>query len=455
MAKTSTDSIVIVGAGGAGLSAARYLKQHGQHAVILEARDCIGGRVRTIHDFGVPVDLGAAWLHGGPGNPLKKIAQEISLERRVSDFSNLAFYGVQSEGGFIDPLKAADNLSVGFQAFEKAMKSASLWPYLRTVIGRSVGLSGSRISIADILERAAANLKGRQESSPLLAFMRMSFEGLYASPLEELGFASLLAQSATEPEGGMFPKDDQFVTGGMEKILNYLAQDIEVHFNQVVKHIAYDRHGVEIQTQNETFKARAVIVTVPISVLRSGQITFEPNLPPRHQQALKYMDMGLVNRVVLQFPHIFWPESVDILAMCNSSLQPMFINYAHYKQVPVLIGVVGGQAAHRIEALSDTAIAQEFCSELQRILQVTVPEPEKVVVQRWKQEEFALGSYPRYLVGATDLEPKYLATPIQNRVFFAGDATSLTEPGYLHGAFWSGELAAQRLCKMYSQLAAS
>ncbi|MEO1432414.1 MAG: NAD(P)/FAD-dependent oxidoreductase [Cyanobacteria bacterium J06633_8] len=442
MINTSTESIVIVGAGCAGLNAARYLKQHGQHAIILEARDCIGGRVRTIHDFGVPVDLGAVWLHGGPGNPLKKIAQEISLERRVSDFANLAFYDTQSEGGFIDPLKAAENLSAGFEVFEKAMKSASLWPYLRTVIGRSLGFGGSPMSVADILERATAKLKGSQGSSQYLTLLSMFLEGLYASPPEELGFASLLTESATEPEEGMLPKDDQFVTGGMEKIINYLAQDIEVNFNQVVKHIAYDQHGVEIQTQNETFKARAVIVTVPISVLRSGKITFEPDLPPRHQQALKYMDMGLVNRVVLQFPHVFWPESVDILGMCNSSLRPMFINYAHYKQVPVLIGVVGGQVAHRIEALSDTAIAQEFCSELQRILQVNVPEPTKVVVQRWKQEEFAGGSYPRYLVGATGLEPKYLATPILNRVFFAGDATSFTEPGYLHGAFWSGELAA-------------
>ncbi|NEQ54874.1 MAG: FAD-dependent oxidoreductase [Leptolyngbya sp. SIO3F4] len=448
MAKTSTASIIIVGAGAAGLSAARYLKQHGQHALILEARDCIGGRVRTIHDFSVPVDLGAAWLHCGPKNPLKKIAQEISLERRVSDFFNLAVYDIQSEGSFLDPLKAAESLSAGLEVCQKAMKPASLWPYLRTIIGRSVGLGGSRMSIADLLEQAATNLKGSQGSLQYLTFMRIFFEALYASPTEELGFASLLTESATEPEGGMLPVDDQFVTGGMEKILNYLAQELEVQFNQVVNHIAYDRHGIEIQTQNKTFKANAVIVTVPIGVLRSGQITFEPSLPRLHQQALQYMDMGLVNRVVLQFPHVFWPESVDILAMCNSSLRPMFINYAHYKQVPVLISIVGGQAAQRIEALSDIAIAQEFCSELQRILQVTVPEPTKVVVQRWKQEEFARGSYPRYLAGATGLEPKHLATPIKNRVFFAGDATSLTEPGYLHGAFWSGELAAQRLCKM-------
>ena len=288
----------------------------------------------------------------------------------------------------------------------------------------------------------------RQESSQLLAFMKIFFEALSASPAEELGFASLLAESATGAEGGMFPIDDQFVTGGMEKILNYLAQDLEVHLNQVVTRIAYDRDGVEIQTHDDIFKASAVIVTVPISILRSGQITFEPGLPHLHQQALRYMDMGLVNRVVLQFPYVFWPESVDILEMFNSPLQPIFINYAHYKQVPVLIGILGGHAAHRIETLSDMAIAQEFCRELQRVLEVPVPEPTKVVVQRWKQEEFARGSYPRYLVGATGIEPKHLATPIQNRVFFAGDATSLTEPGYLHGAFWSGELAARRLCKI-------
>ena len=447
MANTSTDSIIVVGAGCAGLSAARYLKQQGQHALILEARDCVGGRVRTIHDFGVPVDLGAVWLHCGPKNPLKKIAHEIALERRVSDFSNLAVYGIQAEGGFLDPLKAAENISAELEICQKAMKSASFWPYLRTVIGRSVGLGGSRTSIADLLEQATANLKKKQGSSQYLPFMNMFFEGLYASPTEELGFASLLTESVTEPEERMLPTDDQFVTGGMEKILNYLAQDLEVQFNHVVQRITYNHRGVEIQTQKETFKASAVIVTVPIGVLRSGQITFEPDLPHLHQQALKYMDMGLVNRVVLQFPHVFWPESVDILAMCNSSWRPMFINYAHYHQVPVLIGIVGGQAAHRIEALSDTEIAQEFCNELQRILQVTVPEPTKVVVQRWKQEEFAKGAYPRYLIGATGLEPKHLATPIQNRVFFAGDGTSLTEPGYLHGAFWSGELAAQRLCK--------
>ncbi|MEM9245577.1 MAG: FAD-dependent oxidoreductase [Cyanobacteria bacterium P01_F01_bin.153] len=240
MINTSKDSIVVVGAGGAGLSAARYLKQHGQHAVVLEARDCIGGRVRTIHDFGVPIDLGAAWLSGGPGNPLKKIAQKISLERKVSDFSNLAFYGIQSEDGFIDPLKAADHLSVGFQALDKAITFASLRPYLGTIIGRHLGLGGSRKSVADILERAAANLKGQQGISQLLAFTRLYLENLYASPLEELGFANLLTKSATEAEGGMFPTDEQFVTGGMETILNYLAQDLEIHHNQIVGNMFYD-----------------------------------------------------------------------------------------------------------------------------------------------------------------------------------------------------------------------
>lgn len=451
MTNMSTDSIVIVGAGFAGISAARYLKQHGHDAIILEARDCIGGRIRTIHDFGVPVDLGAAWLHGGPGNPLKKIAQEIPVATRVSDYSNLAICGVQSEDGFVDPLKAAENLPAALNEFEKAMKPVSLWPYLRTVIGRSLGLGGSRDSVAEVLEWAADNLKEGQVDPQYLTFVKVFFETLLASPAEELGFASLLAKSATEPEGGILPIGEQFVTGGMENILNYLAQDLEVHLNQVVTRIAYDRDGVEIQTRDDNFKAKAVIVTVPISVLRSGQITFEPDLPRLHQQALKYMDMGLVNRVILQFPHVFWPEMVDLLAVFSGSLRPNFINYALYQQVPVLIGIVGGHGAYQVEALSDAAIVQELCNELQQLLQVNVPEPTKVVVQRWKQERFAEGAYPRFLVGATGLEPKHLATPILNRVFFAGDATHPTDPGYIHGAFWSGELAAQHICKMQTQ----
>jgi len=140
MTNMSTDSIVIVGAGFAGISAARYLKRHGHDAIILEARDCIGGRIRTIHDFGVPVDLGAAWLHGGPGNPLKKIAQEIPVAIRVSDYSNLAFCGVQSENGFVDPLKAAENLPAALNEFEKALKPASLWPYCAQLLAEAWGL---------------------------------------------------------------------------------------------------------------------------------------------------------------------------------------------------------------------------------------------------------------------------------------------------------------------------
>lgn len=432
--------VIVVGAGFAGVGAARLLMTKGYDVTVLEASSRQGGRVKTNHHLGMAIDLGASWLHGGSRNPLKRVARDINVETQITDYLNFAAFDVEQQRPVA--IERA-SLERELKHFESALQSVSLWPYLRTLLGRRLGFGASNVTVATILD--AASMRSTHPNSPLSRLLRIMVENLFASPAEELGFANLIPKSATEPEGELLPSREYLVTGGMDTILNYLARGLPIRLGEVVNQITYDRQSVSVHTQDQIYEADKVIVTVSIGVLRSGQILFDPELPRAYRRALARIDMGLLNKVVLGFPEVFWPDETELLAMLGNSLCPFYVNYVHYSKAPLLLGIAGGHAAREIEVRTDEEIAQRLCAELSTVLSRKVPTPTDVYITRWGQEPFILGSYSRLLGGATGLEPRQLRQPIAGRVYFAGEALHPTDPGTVHGAFWSGEKAAYTL----------
>ncbi|WP_375497311.1 flavin monoamine oxidase family protein [uncultured Nostoc sp.] len=252
----------------------------------------------------------------------------------------------------------------------------------------------------------------------------MMGENFFASSAEELGFANLISKSATQAQTELLPSSDRFVVGGMDRIIDYLARGLTIQLSEVVNQIIYNHQGVCIHTQRQIYQADAVIVTLSIGVLRSGQILFNPELPITYRRALTRIDMGLLNKIVLRFPDVFWPEEVDLLAMLSNSLCPFYVNYVRYSGRPILIGMVGKHASHEIEVRTDEEIKKRLCAELTAVLGSKIPEPTDVYITRWGQEPFILGSYARMLIGATGLESRQLSQPIAGRVYNASEALS-------------------------------
>jgi monoamine oxidase len=185
---------------------------------------------------------------------------------------------------------------------------------------------------------------------------------------------------------------------------------------------------------------------VPLGVLQNNSIRFEPPLPATKTLAIKGLGMGLLDKIILQFPSVFWDSKQ--LIRNDSSNQGYWAEWYNLMPVigrPVLMGFNAASTAKKIALLPDTAIVASALSELRRCYPTkSIPSPSGYLVTRWGQDPYALGSYSYIRVGSSPSYRQELSKP-WNSMVFAGEAISTQFPATMQGAFTSGEDAAKKL----------
>ena len=412
--------MVVIGAGAAGIGAARALAARGLRAAVLEARDRVGGRAWTVRLRGHPVDLGAHWLHAGPINPLVALgrARRERLRRAPQD-GHVWVAGRPAR---------ADAVRANARAFERADRSMTL----------DAAAPGEDRSAASALPpglgpwgERVARVHGLVSGRPLPEVSLHDFPSL------EYG-------------------DNFFVSGGYGSYLARLADGLPVRLDAPVTRIDWSGERVRVEIgDGEPLVARAVVVTVPVMVLREGPL-FSPPLPNAVRAAIDGFTAGIYEHAVLH-----WPSSPfrgrDRLAGLHGGRRAPPGLLARIDGTPFHYYELDAGEADRLDAAGSgadgvrrhvRAVLAEHVGRA-RLSDLTIP-----AVSAWRHDPWSRGSWAVVPPGHAPARQS-LREPVAGKIWFAGEALSRLQWGTAGGAYEEGVRAAEAVADALAERARS
>jgi monoamine oxidase len=409
-------TVIVIGAGMAGLAAARDLQQRGYSVTIIEAANRIGGRIRTDRSLGAPFEMGAGWIHGPRGNPVTSLAEAAGATTFVTHDER---YRVFDSAGA--PVPRAD-IELG-------------WQRLQRIHGRIDDNLETDVSLADALARYGP---GRADD-PVVNWMHSAYtEFDTGGSLDQLS-----AMQFDEDEA--FAGADVVLPGGYDRILAPIAEGLDIRLGHRVGAIGYGPAGVRIETSQGVFEAAYAVSTLPLGVMRAGDVRFDPPLPGGYGNRMDRIGIGQVTKIALKFDHAFWPLDDQYFGLMTHSRGRWnyWMNCRTFGSQNILVGVSVGDYAARVEREDDDQVRADAMQAIRTMFGAGAPSPVGMRVSRWSEDPLSRGAYSFAKLGVRRRDFDRLAAPVDGRLFLAGEHTIFDYHGTVHGAYLSGVRAAE------------
>ena len=410
--------VAIIGAGAAGLAAARKLSGAGKSVCLIEARPRIGGRVHSLHlaDLPLPIELGAEFIHGEAASTFSIVEAAALAAARLPD----------------------DHWWARGKEWERV---DDFWGQIDRVRGKIRNVRRD-VSFAEFLRR-------RNDLSPRLRELARSFvEGYHASHADRIS-ARVLRSADEEQEDG----NAQFrLAGGQDALIAWLRagldpEGVHILLGTVAKSVQWSEGWVTIDSNSQRIRAKKLIVTIPIGVWKAprdqeGAIQFDPALDDK-ERALDRLETGHVVKIAFRFRERFWDEFNFLHS--SDRFVPTWWTSAPFRS-PVLTAWAGGHAADALLADGSRAMIDRALDAMSSAFDVPRRKLDQLLAgtftHDWQSDPFARGAYSYAAVGGENAADE-LAKPIRKTLFFAGEATSSDQTGTVAGAIESGWRAAK------------
>ncbi|PRY11171.1 flavin monoamine oxidase family protein [Kineococcus rhizosphaerae] len=442
--------VVVVGAGPAGLNAARHLTRAGRDVVVLEARDRVGGRTHTEEHDGVTLEIGGQWVSPDQ-TELLGLLDEIGLQT----------YPRYREGGSV--FIGADGVrtqyeGTTFPVADSTAKEITRLTELMDDLAASVGASEpwahprarelDTISFQDWLRRQSDDEEAVTAVALFIAGAMLTKPAHAFSTLQAVLMAAS-AGSFTNLTDECFILDRR-VVGGMQSVSQHLAAELgdRVHLATPVRTIRQDEDGVVVESDRVTVRAQRVVVAVPPPLF--SRISYDPPLPRRQHQMHQHLSMGLVIKVHATYATPFWREA-GLSGTCfgtSTLVQEVYDNTIHGDDRGTLVAFVSDEKADAVFALPEAERRAAILASIAQFLGDQALEPVAYYESDWGSEEWTRGAYAAsFDLGGLARYGADQRTPV-GRIHWA--CSDLAAEGYQHvdGALRSGRAAAADVAEL-------
>ncbi|MCA0317427.1 MAG: FAD-dependent oxidoreductase [Proteobacteria bacterium] len=415
----SEADVVVIGAGAAGIAAGRRIAAAGRSVAILEARDRVGGRCLTdTVTFGVPMDLGAHWIHAPADNPLVPLA-------RAAGFG---LYDDAARQRLV--IKGRNPREGEWEAFASALTRTQ-----RAIL--EAGEAGREVALSEVVPGDLRDWR------PTIDFLK----GPWDSGKEMGEISCVDYYNALETQ-------DMFCRQGYGAILAKLAEGLPVRLATAVTRIDWSGRGVNVETPAGTIRGRAAVVTASTAVLASGAIRFAPAIPKRQLDAIQALSCGAYEHLIVHLPDNPMDAKPDQAFVVKADTAATAKALARIGGSDWWYLDIGGRFARDLAAAGPAAmkafaaefIGNEFGPHARRAMG-------DVHVTSWTTDPFIRGAWSVAGPGATPQRLR-LAEPVGQRLAFAGEATDEGLWGTVGGAWASGERAADQVLRWVAPPAA-
>jgi monoamine oxidase len=411
--------VAIIGAGAAGIAAARKVAAAGRRFVLIEASDHIGGRcVTDTRIFGVPFDRGAHWLHMPDINPLAKLRAGLDIY----------------------PAPPGQKLRIG----RRNAREGEMEDYLATIVRANRAIQDAARGKVDVACMQALP-KDLGEWRPAVEFVLGPFGcGKNLDEISVVDFARSLERDV-----------DAFCRQGFGALLAKLAAELPVQLNMPVARMLSLRNVIEIETARGRINARAAIVTASTGVLEAGKIKFAPDLPKRHTDAIAKLSLGSYDHVALELKANPLQLQNDDLVFEKASGARTAALLANVSGTPLAMVEVAGKLGRELAAQGEAAMVDFATGWLADLFGADVKKAiGRTHATRWAAEPWVLGAFSAAAPGGQGGR-KVLMEPVRDRLFFAGEAVHETLWGTVGGAWESGERAADAALRLWGSAPSS